>query len=74
VHFGAGNIFRAFPAALQMLSFTFHRELEPILSNPLIFGLNLYEAGLGNRVEACFEELIAGPGAVRETLRRYTGD
>jgi fructuronate reductase len=50
----------------------FHRELSPILANPLIFGVDLYEAGLGEGVEACFEELIAGPGAVRETLRRYT--
>jgi fructuronate reductase len=50
----------------------FHRELEPILSQPGIFGVNLYEAGLGERVEAYFEELVSGPGAVRETLRRYT--
>jgi fructuronate reductase len=49
----------------------FHRELEPILSNPVIFAVNLYEAGLGERVEACFGELAAGPGAVRATLRRY---
>jgi fructuronate reductase len=52
----------------------FHRELEPILSDPRIFGVNLYEAGLGEPVEAYFEELLAGPGAVRETLRRYTAD
>ncbi|MDR0710279.1 MAG: mannitol dehydrogenase family protein [Spirochaetaceae bacterium] len=49
----------------------FHRELEGVLSNPVIFAVNLYEAGLGERVEACFEELVAGPGAVRATLRRY---
>jgi fructuronate reductase len=52
----------------------FHRELEPILSDPQIFGVNLYEAGLGEPVEAYFEELIAGPGAVRETLRRHTAE
>jgi fructuronate reductase len=49
----------------------FHRELEPVLSNPVIFAVNLYQAGLGERVEACFEELVAGPGAVRAVLRRY---
>jgi fructuronate reductase len=49
---------------------SFRRELEPILSNPAIFAVNLYEAGLGERVEAYFEELVAGPGAVRATLRR----
>ncbi|MDR2247976.1 MAG: mannitol dehydrogenase family protein [Treponema sp.] len=49
----------------------FHAQLEPILSNPAIFAVNLYEAGLGERVEAYFEELVAGPGAVRSALRRY---
>jgi fructuronate reductase len=52
----------------------FHRELEPIVSNAQIFGVNLYEAGLGERVEAFFEELLAGPGAVRETLKKYTAN
>jgi fructuronate reductase len=46
--------------------------LEPILSDPRIFGVNLYEAGLGGRVEALFEELLAGPGAVADALSRYT--
>jgi fructuronate reductase len=49
----------------------FHRELTGIVSNPAIFGVNLYEAGLGERVEARFAELAAGPGAVRAVLRRY---
>jgi fructuronate reductase len=48
----------------------FHQQLEPILSNPSIFAVNLYEAGLGERVEACFAELVSGPGAVRAVLRR----
>jgi fructuronate reductase len=51
----------------------FHATLEPILSNNAIFGLNLYEAGLGNKVESYFEELTAGPGAVAATLKKYTG-
>ncbi|MDR1971151.1 MAG: mannitol dehydrogenase family protein [Treponema sp.] len=48
----------------------FHEKLEPILSDAAIFGLNLYQAGLGERIESLFEELIAGPGAVRKTLQR----
>jgi fructuronate reductase len=51
----------------------FHRELEPVLSNSAVFAVNLYEAGLGGRVEAYFEELVAGPGAVRAALKRHTG-
>jgi fructuronate reductase len=45
-----------------------HAMLEPVLSNSALFGLNLYEAGLGERVEEHFAELAAGPGAVRKTL------
>jgi fructuronate reductase len=48
-----------------------HEALEPILSDSAVFGLNLYEAGLGERIEGYFAELIAGPGAVRETLERH---
>ncbi|MGM9641515.1 MAG: mannitol dehydrogenase family protein [Faecousia sp.] len=49
----------------------FHEVLWPILSNAAIFGVDLYEARLGNRVEELFAQLVAGPGAVRQTLRRY---
>jgi fructuronate reductase len=49
----------------------FHRELEPILSDRRIFAVNLYEAGLGERIESYFEELMAGPGAVAATLKKY---
>jgi fructuronate reductase len=49
----------------------FHSVLEPILSDSKIFAVNLYEAGLGEKVEAYFEELLAGPGAVAATLRKY---
>lgn len=48
-----------------------HRVLEPILSNEKIFGVNLYQVGLGETVEEIFSELIAGPGAVRATLKRH---
>lgn len=49
----------------------FHKELQPILSNATIFGVDLYEAGLGETVEKYFAELVAGPGAVRATLEKY---
>jgi fructuronate reductase len=49
----------------------FHAALEPILSNSVIFGVNLYEAGLGEKVESYFEELLAGTGAVAATLHKY---
>lgn len=46
-------------------------QLKPILSNANIFGIDLYEAGIGEKIEAMFLEEIAGPGAVRETLKKY---
>jgi fructuronate reductase len=49
----------------------FHAALEPILSDARLFGVNLYEAGLGWKVESYFEELLAGPGAVAAALRKY---
>lgn len=48
-------------------------KLKPVLSNSKIFGVDLYSVGLGEKVEAYFEELIAGKGAVRATLRKYLG-
>ena len=46
-------------------------QVHRILSNTEIFGSDLYEAGVGQKVEALFREEIAGPGAVRATLKRH---
>jgi fructuronate reductase len=48
--------------------------LKPILSDDKIFAVNLYEAGLGEKIEAMFLELIAGKGAVRNTLKKYLSE
>ncbi|WP_283606385.1 mannitol dehydrogenase family protein [Faecalispora anaeroviscerum] len=50
---------------------SYHGQLRPVLENETVFGVNLYQAGLGEKVEDMFKELIAGPHAVRETLKRY---
>ena len=42
--------------------------LRPILSNPAIFAVSLYEAGLAEKVTAYFKMMLTGPGAVRKTL------
>ncbi len=46
-------------------------KLRPILSNPVLFGVDLYEAGLAEKVEGLLREELAGPGAVRATLQKY---
>ena len=48
-----------------------HAVLSPILKDASIFAVDLYEAGLGEKIEGMFGELIAGPGAVRATLKKY---
>lgn len=45
--------------------------LKPILSNDKIFAVDLYEVSLGEKIEGMFLELIAGKGAVRDTLKKY---
>ncbi|MCD8118936.1 MAG: mannitol dehydrogenase family protein [Lachnospiraceae bacterium] len=46
-------------------------KLQPILSDAVIFGVNLYDCGLAEKVIGYFKELMAGPGAVRATLKKY---
>ena len=45
--------------------------LRQLYSRQDVFGLNLYEAGLGNQIEGMVRELFAGTGAVRRTLHKY---
>ena len=45
--------------------------LRQLYSRSDVFGLDLYEAGLGPQIEAYVKELYAGPGAVRQTLHKY---
>ena len=43
--------------------------LTPVLKNVSIFGVDLFEAGLGQRVLEYFRELATGKGAVEATLK-----
>ena len=45
--------------------------LKALYSRKDVFGLDLYEAGLGGKIEGMVKELFAGPGAVRATLHKY---
>jgi len=45
--------------------------LHQLYSRKDVFGVDLYEAGLGNQIEGMVKELFAGPGAVRKTLHKY---
>ncbi|MFI3115585.1 MAG: mannitol dehydrogenase family protein [Clostridia bacterium] len=51
----------------------YNHEILEILANDKIFGVNLVECGLSDKIEEMFIELIAGPNAVRNTLKKYLG-
>ncbi len=46
--------------------------LKQLFSRKDVFGVDLYEIGLGEQIEGMVKELYAGPGAVRATLHKYT--
>lgn len=46
-------------------------QLRPFLSNENIFFTDLYKAGVGEKIEAMFREMIAGFGATKATIEKY---
>lgn len=47
------------------------QALKPILENEKIFGVNLFDVGMADTVVGYLNEMNAGIGAVRETLKKY---
>ena len=45
--------------------------VKPLLEDAKIWGVNLYEVGMAEKVASYLAEMIAGPGAVRATLKKY---
>ena len=50
---------------------TLKDQLKPILSNERLFFTDLYKAGVGEKIEDMFREMIAGTGAVQATIHKY---
>lgn len=48
-----------------------HKLLKPVLERKEIWGVDLYEVGMADKVCRYFAELSAGVGAVRATLNKY---
>lgn len=46
-------------------------NVRAILEDVKIFGVELYEIGLGEKIEGMFHEMLSGPGAVRRSLEKY---
>lgn len=49
----------------------FADKLKPILSDEKLFGLDLYECHLADKVVGMFTELVASVGAIEDTLKKY---
>ena len=49
-------------------------NVHEILNNEKIFGVPLYEIGLGSKIEGYFYEMLKGPGSVRRTLEKYLNE
>ncbi|MDY3618479.1 mannitol dehydrogenase family protein [Agathobaculum sp.] len=47
-------------------------KVRPILSDAAIFGIDLAACGLADKVIGYWKEMMAGPGAIRATLKKYT--
>lgn len=52
---------------------SFTDQLKPILSNERIFFVDIYQTGLGEKIETMFCEMLAGPGAIKATVHKYIG-
>ncbi|MEG2036728.1 MAG: mannitol dehydrogenase family protein, partial [Ruthenibacterium sp.] len=50
---------------------SYHGQLRGILANAVIFGSDLTQTVLADKIEAMFTEELAGIGAVRATLKKY---
>lgn len=50
---------------------SYNGQIRAILENDNIFALNLVEAGMADKIEGMFKEMLAGKGAVRNTLHKY---
>lgn len=48
-----------------------HCAVQEILENKEIFGLDLYQVGVGKKTEKIFCEMLVGPQAVRKTISKY---
>ncbi len=48
-------------------------KLNGILTNKVLFGVDLKEVGLAEKIEGYLSEMLAGPGAVRATLVKHLG-
>ena len=50
---------------------SYNGQIRDILSNENIFAIDLVKAGMADKIEGMFKEMLAGAGSVRKTLHKY---
>ncbi len=53
---------------------SYNGQIIPILKNETIFASDLEKAGLKDKIEGMFKEMLEGKGAVRKTLHKYIAE
>ena len=46
-------------------------KMRPVLSNKKVFFCDLYECGIGEKIERMLREMNSGIGSVERTLKKY---
>ena len=49
---------------------TYRGQLRPLLADETLFGLNFSNTALADKIEHYFVSMLAGRGAIRQTLER----
>ncbi|MBQ6019788.1 MAG: mannitol dehydrogenase family protein, partial [Clostridia bacterium] len=52
---------------------TLSGQLRPLLSDSSLFHVDLYSAGVGEKIETMFSMMLSGKGGVRRTVHRFFG-
>lgn len=66
-----GNNFDLSPDPMMEELMKTKNNIRELLSNINIFGVDLYEAGLGKKIEIMYKEMMQGNGSVRSTIKKY---
>jgi len=67
----SGQTFKLSPHPMMDSLMEMKEDKKTLLSNTHIFGHNLYEIGLGDRIEEIYAEMNAGNGSIRTTIKKY---